>query len=170
VAGARGLANEVRTGLDPKTGQSQVVTMEKKVHPLDEVWMGRPIRTHIREFGGVFATLFLIIAGVQVYKGSLGTTQYVLMGAAGVFTLLGYFAPTVLKPLWRAWMKLAHVLSIVMTFVILGVIWCIGFLPMAGIVRMLGIRVVDQSYGNKETYWVKRDPKYDDFSRLKQQY
>ncbi len=170
MAGARGLANEVRTGLDPKAGSSQVVTMEKKVHPLDEIWMGKPIRTHVREFGAVFATLFLIIASVQVYKGSLGTTQYTLMGLAGVFALLGYVAPAVLKPLWQAWMKLAHVLSIVMTFVILGVIWCVGFLPMAGIVRMLGIRVVDKSYGNKETYWVKRDPKYDDFSRLKQQY
>jgi hypothetical protein len=141
-----------------------------KKHPLDELWMGKTIRQHVREFGAVFATLFLAIAGYQLYKGSQTNTPYYLIAAAAVFATLGYLAPAVLKPLWQGWMKLAHVLSIVMTTVILGVVWCVGFLPMAALVRMLGIKVVDQSYGNRETYWVKRDPKYDDFSRLKQQY
>jgi general stress protein CsbA len=84
---------------------------------------------------------------------------------------LGYFFPRVLVPLWRAWMKLAHYMGLVMTFVILSVAWTIGFVPMAYLLKILRIKSMDLRYGaNTDSYWEKRDTKYDDFKRLELQY
>ncbi len=171
MAGARGLANEVRTGLEASVSQKVGVAAAVAQSPLDEIWMGKPVRQHVKEFGAIFATLFLIICSVKTYKGVPLQSSALWFALAAFFGVLGYAAPGLLAPLWRGWMKLAHYLSIVMTAVLLSLVWCIGFLPMAGIVRLCGIRVIDQSYrSGAATYWIKRDPKYDDFSRLKQQY
>ena len=68
-------------------------------------------------------------------------------------------------------MKLAHYLSIVMTFVILLVAWTIGFVPMAYLLKALRIKSIDVSYrADRPTYWEARDTKYDDFKRLELQY
>ena len=171
MAGARRLANEVRVGLEKTPHLNEDVVTSKIVHPLDTIWMGKPVRRHVQEFGAIFATLFLIIASVKAYRFAPVSAYGSWTAAALLIAATGYLTPSLLHPLWKGWMKFAHYLSIVMTFVLLSLVWCIGFLPMAGIVRLCGIRVIDKSYGTKTgTYWVKRDPKYDDFKRLKQQY
>ena len=171
MAGARRLVNEVRAGLEDSVIATSTVSSKVPMNPLDEVTFGKTQRQHLKEFGVVFATLFLIIACSKAYKGHTLSSVSIWVGAATIMAGLGYVAPAALKPAWRAWMKLAHYLSIVMTSVIMGLTWMFGFIPMALLVRALGIKVVDQSYGgDAATYWVKRDPKYDDFKRLKQQY
>ena len=165
------MANEVRTGLEdaPLTARADVV--ERLVDPLDSSWMGKPVRQHIKEFGQVFATLFFAIAAYKAYNGRPTETLLVWSTLAVVFGVLGYRAPNLLHPLWKGWMKLAHYLSIVMTLVILSLAWTIGFLPMAFILRVLNIKRIDTSYKTGvATYWESRDPKYDDFKRLENQF
>jgi hypothetical protein len=135
------------------------------------MWMGKPVRQHVREFAAIFATIFCAVGAFKLYRGaplSLG----LIWGGCGIgFAALGYTAPAVLHPLWRAWMKLAHYLSIVMTFVILSLAWSIGFVPMAYILKIVGIKRIDVSYrSGVDSYWEKRDPKYDDFKRLELQF
>jgi len=171
VAGARRLANEVRIGLENAAQEAPKLVASKESSPLDEVWMGKPIRQHVREFGAIFATLFLSVCAVKLYRGQ-DASVCGMWGVAGVVTaMLGYFAPRVLLPLWRGWMKLAHYLSIVMTFVILLVAWTIGFVPMAYLLKILRIKSIDLSFRNgRATYWESRDAKHDDFKRLELQY
>ena len=174
MAGAGRLANEVRIGLEVSASsepKQELATKGAKGSALDESWMGKPVRVHVREFGAIFATIFLVVCAAKGWRG-VEASQVALWGAAGVATaLLGYCAPFVLLPIWRAWMKLAHYLSIVMTFVILGLAWAIGFVPMAGLLKVLRIKAMDLSYrANVPSYWEKRDAKYDDFQRLKLQY
>jgi hypothetical protein len=165
------LANEVRTGLDEVVVTTPPKVVVSKKHPLDEMWMGKPVRQHVREFAAIFATIFCAVGAFKLYRGaplSLG----LIWGGCGIgFAALGYTAPAVLHPLWRAWMKLAHYLSIVMTFVILSLAWSIGFVPMAYILKIVGIKRIDVSYrSGVDSYWEKRDPKYDDFKRLELQF
>ncbi len=165
------MANEVRTGLEEVVDTTPRNVAVKKVHPLDEQWMGKPVRQHIREFGAIFGVIFLSIGAFKLYKGDSSVAPYLWTLAGGLVAALGYYVPSVLRPLWRGWMKLAHYLSIVMTFVILSVAWTIGFLPMAYLLRVLGIKRIDTSYKTKAaTYWETRDAKYDDFKRLELQF
>jgi hypothetical protein len=58
-----------------------------------------------------------------------------------------------------------------MTCVILGLVWTIGFVPMALVLKALRIKTIDTSFrANVDSYWEKRDVKYDDFRRLEQQF
>jgi hypothetical protein len=164
------LANEIRAGLEKGVNLS-VVSPSKPKSKLDEISFGKPVRQHVREFGAIFATICVAVCAVKLYKGQ-PFENCALWGALGaIFAGLGYLAPAVLHPIWQAWMKLAHYLSLVMTFLILAVAWCIGFVPMAGIMKAFRIKTIDLSYkADVQSYWVARDPKYDDFQRLNQQY
>ena len=145
--------------------------LKKATSPLDDEWMGKPVRQHVKEFGAIFATIFLIVCASKIYHVAAAATCATWAAAALITALAGYRAPIVLLPLWRGWMKLAHYLSIVMTFLLLGIAWSIGFVPMAYLLKILRIKSIDLSYRcGAETYWEQRDPKYDDFKRLKQQF
>ena len=171
MAGARRLANEVRAGLEKTPQKEPTVAAKKEISPIDEVWLGKPVRRHVREFAAVFATIFLIVCTVKMWRGA-GVETCLAWGVAGAVTaLLGYAAPRVLLPLWRGWMKVAHYLSIVMTFVVLSVAWTVGFVPMAYLLRILRIKSIDLRYRtDTPTYWEKREAKFDDFKRLELQY
>ena len=171
MAGARGLAYEVRTGLGDSTVTLNVANTDQVVDVLDTDWMGKSVRTHVREFAVLFAIIFTGIASYKTYR--YGVTSASLTWAIGgiVIGILGYRAPRLLHPLWKGWMKLAHYLSLVMTFVIMSLTWTIGFIPMAMLLKALRIKTIDLSYkSGAATYWETRDPKYDDFKRLEQQF
>lgn len=172
MAGARRLADEVRVGLEDSVNVALAVqNRDERKDPLEENWFGKPVRNHLREFGLLFATIGFAAVAIKLYRGKEITEVLAWGGAATVFALLGLFAPRVLLPLWRGWMKLAHYLSIVMTSVILSIAWCIGFLPMATLLKVLGIKRMDLSFKNGATsYWESRDPKHDDFKRLELQF
>lgn len=170
MAGARGLANEVRTGLDEVAVTASPQAPSKR-HPLDEVWMGKSVRQHVKEFGVIFSAIFVSVGAYQLYYKPVVTVGVSWIVGGIIFGLLGYRCPALLLPLWRGWMKLAHYLSIVMTFVILGLAWSIGFIPMAYLLRILGIKRIDVTYrSGVDSYWEKREEKYDDFKRLELQY
>ncbi len=170
MAGAGGLANEIRAGLEDQVATSVVAKREPK-NPLDETWFGKPVRQHVKEFGALFGAIFFGVCAAKLYKGQPLSVCVLWFALGSVSAVLGYLVPRALLPLWRGWMKLAHYLSIVMTFVILGLAWTIGFIPMAYVMKLFRVKSMDLSYKAKvTTYWATRDSKYDDFKRLEQQY
>ena len=172
MAGARGLAHEIRVGLESSETVTAVAEQKPvKRDPLVELSFGKPIGQHVKEFGLLFATIGVVVAAVKLYRGKEVAEWMTWLVPAMVFAILGLYAPRVLLPIWRAWMKLAHYLSIVMTSVVLTVAWCVGLLPIAGVIKLFGIKPIDLSYGASRTsYWETRDPKYDDFKRLELQW
>ncbi len=173
MAGARRLENEIRVGLEERQQVEPVraITAVTTPDPLAVISFGKPVRRHVRDFGTLFALICFGIAAWQWYKGRPVSSYSLWVIPGVVFGALGWFAPRVLLPVWRGWMKFAHYLSIVMTAVLLTLTWCIGFLPMALVLKLVGIRRVNLSYKDgSESYWEKRDPKYDDFKRLELQY
>lgn len=173
MEGARRLADQVRTGLENAEQQAEcgATCGAARKDPLLESYFGRPIKQHVKEFAAILATVAFAVAAVKLYKG-VAPAAFAVWVVAGVSVVtIGYLAPRLLLPVWRGWMKLAHVLSIVMTCVILGLVWAIGFVPMAALLKVMRIKTVDLSYrAPVETYWEKRDSKYDDFKRLEQQF
>jgi hypothetical protein len=172
MAGARRLEDHIRVGLEEPvtlvTGPQAVVPVD----PLEVVSFGKTARQHVREFGALFAAICFCIAAWKMYRGhDVGITALYWIAPGAVFATLGFCAPRLLRPLWRGWMGFAHYLSIVMTAALLGLVWCLGFLPIAALVRVVGIKRMDLSFrSDRASYWEQRDPKYDDFKRLKLQY
>ena len=165
------MANEVRTGLEDAVVTHPTQSKKEAVDVLDAQWMGKSTRLHVCEFGTLFSVIGL---GVSIYKTyTFGTSPESLAWAFGaiVMALLGYRAPRILYPLWKGGMKLAHYMSVVMTFVIMLLTWTIGFVPMAIILKTLRVKRIDLSYkSGVDTYWETRDSKHDDFKRLELQF
>jgi len=171
MAGARRLANEVRTGLEEAVVTHPISITKDVVDVLDTSWMGKPVRTHVREFAVLFAIIFTTIASYKTYKFGISATSLAWALSGVIIGLLGYRAPRLLHPLWKGWMKLAHYMSFVMTSLIMALTWIIGFVPMAMLLKVLRVKRIDLSYkSGATTYWETRDPKYDDFKRLEQQF
>lgn len=173
MAGARRLADEIRVGLEPEKPVELALPSSERaqVDALAELWFGKPVGVHVREFGALFGAICFFVTAVKLYRGQSTSVclTWAIVGAA--FALSAYCAPRLLLPLWRGWMKLAHYLSIVMTSVILGLVWSVGFLPVAFLLRVLGIKRMDLSYKvTRDSYWETRDSKHDDFKRLELQY
>jgi len=173
MAGARRLADEVRVGLDAaaSTATAYTIATNSRKDPLAEIWFGKPIRQHVREFGALFGAICFFVTAYKLYRGQSMGGAAIWFGVGAAFAMSGLWAPRLLHPVWKGWMKFAHYLSIVMTAVILSLIWCIGFLPVACMLKVLRIKRIDLSYKTAaQSYWEARDTKYDDFKRLELQY
>lgn len=139
--------------------------------PLDERYFGKPIRLHVREFGALFGALFFAIAAMQLWKGREPLVPSLFI-AAGIFSyVLGVWVPQVLRPVWRAWMGLAHVLGTVMTFVILAVCWTILVIPTAVTLKLLKKKVMAMDFReNVSSYWEVKEDSTNDFKLLERQF
>lgn len=166
MAGERGLAHEVRARLKP-----ELRVIEGRRSFLEESFFGRPVRTHVREFGALFGAIFFAIGAYRAWHGRDIFDTLLFVSIGGTFAFLGYRMPGLLHPVWKAWMGFAHYLGLVMTFLIMGVVWCLAFVPMAMLLKLIGKRTIETKFKTEsETYWISRSPALDDFKRLERQY
>jgi hypothetical protein len=170
MARERGLAKQVRVGLEERE-RPMLRLIEGTKDPLETISFGRPVREHVRDFGVLFALIATAIAGFIVWRsGSDAKALSFLLGAA-VFFLGGCFAPKALYPLWKAWMAFAEKLSVVMTYLILMLAWCIIVVPMALVLRVVRVKVMNMNFRlNVDSYWEERPTRLHDFKLLERQF
>ena len=169
MAGERGLAEQVRAGLTER--EAPVLRLIEGKDPLEVYSHGRKVRVHLRDFGSLFSLIGVVIAAVILYRGGSDTKALVLIVLSAAFGLTGALAPRVLHPLWKLWMALAEKLSVVMTFVILMVAWCLLVVPMAAILRLFRVKVMDMSFRSPvNSYWEVRPDRVHDFKLLERQF
>ena len=169
MAGERGLAEQIRAGLTER--ELPVLRVIDGLNPLDAYSHGRKVREHVRDFGSLFALIGVVISAVILYRGGSDTKALTFVIAAAIFGLAGIFSPKTLHPLWKLWMALAEKLSVVMTFVILMLAWCSLVVPMAYILRIFRVKVMDMSFRSPvNSYWETRPNRVHDFKLLEKQF
>lgn len=169
MAGEGGLANEIRAGL--KTPELKVIMGGKTKDKWNELFFGKPIRAHVKEFGALFGTIFFVIASFRLWNGRAAADAALWVSIGAFFAYTGYRVPEVLHPIWKGWMKFAHYLGIVMTFLLMSIVWCVAFIPMSLLVKAIGKNPISMKFRTEPTtYWVDRNPLYDDFKRMEKQF
>ena len=99
--------------------------------------------------GGVF----LLIGGISRWRGH-DTAPFILWSLGGALVLGGAIAPTLLGPVYRAWMGLALVLSKVTTPIFMGVVYFVVLAPVGLVRRLLGKNSLVRARG--DSFWVSR--------------
>ena len=112
----------------------------------------------IRKFALVIAIALGVIGSFIYVKSSNGDVVGWLWGIGLLFLILGFILPSVLRPVYRIWMLLAHFIGGIVSRVILIVLYYIVLVPIGLVLRLFGKDVLDQNFDKKrESYWIKKD-------------
>jgi hypothetical protein len=121
-----------------------------------------------RKFGLTVGGAFLVLTAILWWRGRTGVAPY--FGAlGGLLVAAGLVVPTMLGPVNRAWMGLAHLISKVTTPIFMGIIYFVVFTPVGVGMRLAGRRTLvhqPQSHG----FWRDREPGKPDPSRMERQF
>jgi hypothetical protein len=112
----------------------------------------------LRKFGITVGMLLVIIGSVMFWFETNGFIYFTIAGTFLVFS--GIVFPSVLKPVYTAWMAVAVVLGFIMTRVILAVLYYLVLTPIALIAKISGKKFIEKGFDRgKQTYWNMREKK-----------
>ena len=121
-----------------------------------------------RKFGLTVGGAFLVITAILWWRGRMGVVPY--FGALGVLLVAaGLLVPTLLGPVNRAWMGLAHLISKVTTPIFMGIIYFLVFTPVGVVMRLAGRRTLVHQPG-PHGFWLDREPGKPDPARMERQF
>lgn len=121
-----------------------------------------------RKFAFTVGLAFLVFAGITWWRDHALLTR-IFTSIGGVLLLAGILVPGMLGPVYRAWMKLAFLISKVTTPIFMGVTYFLVLSPVGLIMRGIGKNpMVRKESGG--TYWVSREGEGERRSDLKRQF
>ena len=110
----------------------------------------------IRKFGIIAVIFFGCLCMLGIWRQKPIPTYF--FGALFVLGLGFILIPGHLKPVYKAWLKIAHVIGTVVTTTVLALAYYIVITPMSFIKRLFGGRPLPMAPDrNLSTYWVTRE-------------
>ncbi len=79
--------------------------------------------------------------------------SYVLMGIVLVILSLAAFAPTLLRPVFKLWLKVAHAIGWFNTQVLLSIVFILIFIPTGLVMRLFRKDPMKRKMVAEGTYW-----------------
>ena len=124
---------------------------------------GIPARLSPRELRRFGLTVALPLAGLAALGAWRGhrLLPIVLGGLAIILTGLAVVAPSLLGPVHRVWMQVAHALGWFNTRVLLGLVYFFVMTPIGIVMRLMGRDPLDRGVKDQPSYWVER-PRHGD--------
>jgi hypothetical protein len=112
--------------------------------------------SELRKFGVVVGTAFLLLGALVRWRG-FENPALVFWLLGGSLFLLGLILPAVLRPVYRAWMGMALLISRITTPIIMAVLYFVVLTPVGWIARAMGHRPLVHE-GRAGGSWITRDP------------
>ncbi len=111
-------------------------------------------RSDLRKFGLQVGAAFAVLAGIVLWRERT-TPATVLAIISGSLILGGAVVPQALRPVERAWMGLALLLSKVTTPIFMGIVYFVVLGPFGLIRRTIGRHPLRHEIDD-DSYWVNR--------------
>lgn len=122
-----------------------------------EIFQKKAERKQVRTFGIVLSLLLLVVGLVQFFKAS-ATLHYYFGAASIIIFLLSIFIQTLILPIYRIALILAHILGWINTRLFLGLIYFLIFTPISLLFKVIGKDPLNRKINKTaQTYWQKRD-------------
>jgi hypothetical protein len=110
-----------------------------------------------RSFALVFAGLLVLLGALSVYHG--GALWYYWFPLAALFGALAYVAPGVLAPFNRLWAKFGHLLHMIISPLVLGILFYLCISPIGFLMRLAGKDPMRREFDPAaKSYWIPRAP------------
>ena len=120
-----------------------------------------------RKFGLTVGAAFLVLGGIAWWRGKQ-TTSTVLLSLGGALVVAGLVVPTLLGPVERGWMGLAHLISRVTTPIFMGIVYFVAITPIGFIRRLAGSPIWPRE--RTASRWEPHTPAVADPERMERQF
>ena len=109
-----------------------------------------------RKFGFFFTFIFAV-AAVYFYHSANLSWAYVFVAAALAFLLVSLTKSDALLPLNKLWMRFGHLLGMIVSPIVLGVIFFGLFTPIAILMRLSRRDELRLKFAEKASHWITRE-------------
>lgn len=115
---------------------------------------------HIRSFGLGLAFILLAVWALKLFYFETGQS-WTLLGLVSFFTVTSLFVQPLIKPLYQAWIWLAHKIAIANTYIILFIVYYFVLTPIALTMRLFGKHPLPAMgpAADSDSYWIVRTEK-----------
>ena len=115
------------------------------------------MRDSNRSFGLLIGGVLLLVAGLHYWKER--PDYFVWLVVAACFIAVALLVPRLLAPLRRLWLKLGHLMSIVMSPIILALMYVLAIVVTGVLIRLFGKDLLSLKLEPEAaSYWIKRNP------------
>jgi len=110
-----------------------------------------------KKFGLIFCVVFAIAAGYLFNEG-VPKVPLILTGLALTFFVISLTKPELLLPLNKLWMRFGHMLGMIVSPIVLGVIFFLMFSPIGLSLRLFGRDELKLKPKTVSSHWKLRSP------------
>jgi hypothetical protein len=127
------------------------------------------MRDSNRSFGLLIGGVLLLVAGLHYWKDRPDFLGWLIIGL--VFVAVAMLMPRTLAPLRWLWLKLGHLMSIVVSPIILALMYVLAIVVTGVLIRLFGKDLLSLKLKPAEaSYWIKRSPPGPELKSLADQF
>jgi hypothetical protein len=127
------------------------------------------MRDSDRSFGLLIGGVLLLVAGLHYWKDRADFFVWLIIGSG--FVAVALLMPHILAPLRRLWLKLGHLMSIVISPIILSLMYVLAIVVTGVLIRLFGKDLLSLKLKPEAaSYWIKRNPPGPEFKSLADQF
>lgn len=115
-----------------------------------------PRRT-ITSFALIVSGALIVIAALQWRRGASQNVWMTLFAIAAVLLLCAAVAPSVLRPVYRVWMRIGEGLAWINTRIILTLVFFLVVTPIGIVMRLFGRSPIARGR-QEQSYWTDVEP------------
>lgn len=114
-----------------------------------------PRRT-ITSFAWIVSAALLVIAGYKWWRGAPQWVWVTLLSLAAALLLSAAIAPSLLRPVYRGWMRIGEALGWINTRILLTLVFFLVVTPIGLVMRLFGRSPMAVRRG--DSYWIDVEP------------
>jgi cell division protein FtsW (lipid II flippase) len=113
-------------------------------------------RRALTSFALIMSGALIVIGALQWRRGASQNVWLTLFIIAALLLVCAAVAPSLLRPVYRAWMRLGEVLAWINTRIILTLVFFLVVTPIGIVMRLFGKSPI--STQRRESYWTDVEP------------
>jgi len=123
-----------------------------------------------KRFGIILSVIFIVIGVVIPTLRKTDIHLWLVYLAAVVFIFAVFFIKFFV-PVFKTWMKIAHLIGKIISSLILGIFFYLIITPVGLIMKCFGRDPLSKAWDKStDSYWIRRDPKFSDPKRIEKQF